>query len=145
MQAQSAKQLIGVGALTAFAAVATVVDFKQLKNGAQFGAWLGFTPKQSLSGGKTKFGRITKRGDTYLRTLLIQGAKAAVMSAHIRQDPISKWLFQLKEKSGWQKAAVAIANKNARILWVVMTKGINFDHAYVSVKPGGSIGAALAV
>ena len=145
VQAQSAKQLIGVGALTASAAVATVVDFKQFKNGAQFGAWLGLTPKQSSSGGKTKLGRITKRGDTYLRTLLIQGAKAAVMSAHMRQDPISKWLYQLKEKSGWQKAAVAMANKNARILWAVMTKGINFDPAYVSVKPGGSIGAALAV
>ena len=145
MQAQSAKQLIGVGALTASAAIATVVDFKQFKNGAQFGAWLGLTPKQSSSGGKTKLGKITKRGDTYLRTLLIQGAKAAVMSAHMRHDPISKWLFQLKEKSGWQKAAVAMANKNARILWAVMTKGVNFDPAYVSVKPGVSIEVAIAV
>ena len=80
-------------------------------------------------------GGITKRGDMYLRTLLIQGAKSAVMTAHKRTDPISKWLFQLREKSGWQKAAVAMANKNARILWAIMTKGCHFDPRHVSVKP----------
>ena len=73
----------------------------------------------------------------YLRTLLIQGAKAAVMTAHKRDDPISKWLNQLREKSGWQKAAVAMANKNARILWAMMTKGCRFDPLHVSVKPTG--------
>jgi transposase len=137
-QAKAAKQLVGVGPVTASAVVVTVGDFHQFKNGAQFGAWLGLTPKQNSSGGKTSLGGITKRGDMYLRTLLIQGAKAAVMTAHKRNDPISKWLNQLREKSGWQKAAVAMANKNARILWAMMTKGCRFDPLHVSVKPTSS-------
>ena len=144
-QAKAAMQLMGVGPITASAVVTTVVDFKQFKNGAQFGAWLGLTPRQNSSGGKTKLGKITKRGDTYLRTLLIQGAKSAVMSAHKREDPISKWLFELKEKAGWQKAAVAMANKNARILWAVMTKGTAFDPRHVSLKPTGEISPAMAM
>ena len=121
-KAKTAKELVGVGAITASAVVATVGDFHQFKNGAQFGAWLGLTPRQNSSGGKASLGGITKRGDMYLRTLLIQGAKSAVMTAHKRSDPISKWLDQLRERSGWQKAVVAMANKNARILWAVMTR-----------------------
>ena len=128
---------MGVGPVTASAVVATVGDFNQFKNGAQFGAWLGLTPRQNSSGGKTSLGGITKRGDMYLRMLLIQGAKSAVMTAHKRSDPISKWLYELREKSGWQKAAVAMANKNARILWAMMTKGCRFDPRHVSVKPAG--------
>lgn len=134
-QAKAAIQLMGVGPVTASAVVATVGDFKQFKNGAQFGAWLGLTPKQNSSGGKSKLGSITKRGDMYLRSLLIQAAKSAVMTAHKRQDPISMWLYDLRERSGWQKAAVALANKNARILWAVMTKNKPFDAHHVSVKP----------
>ena len=135
-QAKAATQLSGVGPITASAVVATVGDFKQFKNGAQFGAWLGLTPRQNSSGGKNNLGRITKRADMYLRMLLIQGAKSAVMTAHKRDDPISRWAHQLREKSGWQKAVVALANKNARILWAVMTKGKAFDARHVSVKPG---------
>jgi transposase len=135
-QVGKAQQLIGIGPVTASAVVATVVDFKQFKNGAQFGAWLGLTPKQNSSGGKTKLGGITKRGDVYLRTLLIQAAKSAVMTAHKRDDPISKWLAELRDKAGWQKACVAMANKNARILWAVMTKDTVFNARHVSVKPG---------
>ena len=136
-QAKAAKDLMGIGPVTASAVVATVGDFNQFKNGAQFGAWLGLTPRQNSSGGKNNLGGITKRGDMYLRMLLIQGAKSAVMTAHKRDDPISKWLHQLREKSGWQKAAVAMANKNARILWAMMTKGCRFDAQHVSVKPAG--------
>jgi transposase len=133
-QAKAAKELMGVGPVTASAVVATVGDFNQFKNGAQFGAWLGLTPRQNSSGCKNSLGGITKRGDMYLRMLLIQGAKSAVLTAHKRNDPISKWLYQLREKSGWQKAAVAMANKNARILWVMMTKGCSFDPHHVSIK-----------
>ena len=140
-QAKAAKELMGVGPVTASAVVATVGDFNQFKNGAQFGAWLGLTPRQNSSGGKNSLGGITKRGDMYLRMLLIQGAKSAVMTAHKRADPISKWLYQLREKSGWQKAAVAMANKNARILWAMMTKGCSFDPRHVSVKPAGPAAA----
>ena len=124
--------------------VATVGDFKQFKKGAQFGAWLGLTPRQNSSGGKNNLDAITKRGDMYVRSLLIQGAKSAVLTAHRREDPISQWVLRLREKSGWQKAAVALANKNARILWAVMTKGAPFDARHVSLKPGASTALAAA-
>ena len=133
---KKAATLLGVGPVTASAVVATVGEFKQFRNGAQFGAWIGLVPRQHSSGGKNHLGGITKRGDTYLRSLLIQGAKSAVMTAHKRSDPISCWAAALRERSGWQKAAVALANKNARILWAVMTKGEAFDARHVSVKPG---------
>ena len=135
---KAAATLLGVGPVTASAVVATVGDFKQFKNGAQFGAWIGLTPRQHSSGGKSNLGGITKRGDTYLRTLLIQGAKSAVMTAHRRQDKISQWAVALRERSGWQKAVVALANKNARILWAVMTRGEVFDANHLSVKPAGA-------
>jgi transposase len=111
--------------------VATVDDFTQFKSAKQFGGWTGLAPSQNSSGGKTRLGGITKRGDVYLRTLLIQGAKSAVMTAHKRNDTISQWLVQLKERVGWQKAVVALANKNARILWCVMTRGDRFDPHHV--------------
>jgi transposase len=133
--AQRAAKVIGIGELGASALVAGVGEFKQFKSAAQFGAWLGIVPRQNSSGGKTSLGRITKRGDEYLRTLLIQGAKAAVMSAGKRDDPISRWLVQLTARVGWQKACVAMANKNARILWAVMTREQGFDPKHVSVKP----------
>ena len=109
----------------------------------QFGAWLGLVPSQQhSSGGKSRLGSITQRGDTYLRTMLIQGAKSAVMTAHQRIGPISRWAAALRDRSGWQKAVVALANKNARILWAVMTKGERFDPRHVSVKPGALAAAA---
>jgi transposase len=142
--AKQATELLGVGPVTASAVVATVGDFKQFNNGAQFGAWLGLVPKQNSNGGKNNLGSITKRGDMYLRTLLIQGAKAAVLTAHRRDDPISKWAHQLREKSGWQKAVVALANKNARILWAMFARGKPFDAHHVSVKPGNTQAAMAA-
>ena len=139
-QAKTAAQLCGIGPITASALVATVGDFKQFKTGAQFGAWLGLVPSQNSSGGKASLGRITKRGDEYLRTLLIQGAKSAVMTAHKRADKISQWVVQLLARVGWQKAVVALANKNARILWAVLAKGRAFDPNHVSIKPGEIVG-----
>jgi transposase len=141
-QVQRAAELKGVGTITASAIVATVGDFKQFKNGAQFGAWLGLTPKQNSSGGKASLGSITKRGDNYLRTLLIQGAKAALFKGINNVDPISQWAQRLRERCGWQKAAVALANKNARILWAVMTKNKRYDAHHVSIPPGGETPAA---
>jgi transposase len=140
-EVKKAATLIGVGPVTASAVVATVGDFKQFDNGAQFGAWLGLVPRQHSSGGKNNLGGITKRGDTYLRSLLIQGTKSAVMTADKRSDPISKWVAALRDRSGWQKAAVALANKNARILWAVLTKGETFDARHVSVKPDTALPA----
>jgi transposase len=133
--ARTAMQLCGVGPITASALVASVADFRQFKSAAQFGAWLGLVPSQNSSGGKTNLGRITKRGDNYLRTLLIQAAKSAVMTAHKRSDRISQWVVQLTARVGWQKAVVALANKNARILWAVLSRGQRFDANHQPVKP----------
>jgi transposase len=105
VQAKRAARITGIGELTASAMTASVSDFSQFKSGAQLGAWLGLVPSQNSSGGKASLGRITKRGDDYLRTLLIQGAKSAVMSAHRRDDPTSTWLVQLKDRVGWQRLA----------------------------------------
>jgi transposase len=126
-RARKAATLLGVGPVTASAIAASVGDIGQFANARQFGAWLGLVPSQNSTGGKASLGRITKRGDTYLRTLLIQGARSAVMSAGKRSDRISQWLVQLKERVGWQKAVVALANKNARILWAVLTRDAVFD------------------
>ena len=144
-QAKAAATLCGIGPVTASALVASVGDFTQFKSGAQFGAWLGLVPSQNSSGGKASLGRITKRGDDYLRTLLIQGAKSAVMTAHKRRDRISQWLVQLLARVGWQKAAVALANKNARILWAVLARGRKFDPNHVSIKPGPIMGEIAGI
>lgn len=133
--AKRAAKITGIGELGASALSASVGDFHQFKAGHQFASWLGLVPSQNSSGGTTSLGRITKRGDDYLRTLLIQGAKAAVMSAGKRDDPTSRWLVQLIARVGWQKACVAMANKNARILWAVMTRDEGFNPQHVSVKP----------
>ncbi len=134
-RAKKAATLLGIGPITASALVASVGDFKQFANARQFGAWLGLVPSQNSTGGKASLGRITKRGDDYLRTLLIQGAKSAVMTATRRSDRISQWLVQLKERAGWQKAVVALANKNARILWAVLTRDAAFDPDHVPDPP----------
>jgi transposase len=120
-------QLHGIGPISASALIACVGDFNVFKNASQFAAWLGLTPRQHSSGGVTRLGRITKRGDGYLRTLLIQGGKSAVMTSHKRHDAISRWAVQLKERVGWQKAAVAMASKNARIVWALLRRGGSFD------------------
>jgi transposase len=135
VRAKKATALLGIGPVTASALAASVGDFAQFANARQFGAWLGLVPSQSSTGGKARLGRITKRGDDYLRTLLIQGAKSAVMSAGKRSDRISQWLVQLKERVGWQKAAVALANKNARILWAVLSRDARFDPNHVPEPP----------
>lgn len=134
-RAKRAAQLHGIGAVTASAIIAGVGEFTQFRNARQFGAWLGLVPSQNSSGGKTNLGGITKRGDDYLRTLLIQGAKAAVMTANKRTDRLSRWLVQLRERAGWQKAVVALANKNARILWTIMTRETTFDPNHMPATP----------
>ena len=98
-QVQRAAQLLGVGPVTASALIASVGDFKQFKNGAQLGAWLGLTPKQNSSGGQTRLGGITKRGDTYLRTLLIQGAKAVVLTG----KGVGTWPWGRASENSWTR------------------------------------------
>lgn len=116
-------QVEGIGPLTATALVASVGDARMFKNGRQFAAWLGLVPRQFSSGGKSRHGRITKRGDVYLRTLLIHGARAVMRFMARRDDARSRWVLSLKERRGFNKAAVALAAKNARVLWTLMANG----------------------
>jgi transposase len=143
-QAKAISRIPGIGPITASAVVATVGDFTQFWSASQFGAWTGLVPSQDSSGGKSRLGSITKRGNTYLRTLLIQGAKSAVMSADKRDDPISQWVLRLKERMGWQKAGVALANKHARIIWAMLARGKVFDAHHSSVIPSPASSASPA-
>ena len=120
----------GIGQITASAIVATVGEAKELKNGRQLSAWLGLVPKQCSSGGKQLLLGISKRGDTYLRTLLIHGARAVIRFAENKAEPES-WLRKLIMRRNKNIAAVALANKNVRIIWALLAKGTTFhsDHA----------------
>jgi transposase len=134
-RAHAIMALPGIGPITASALVASVDEFEQFDSARQFGAWLGLTPSQNSSGGKSSLGGVTKRGDTYLRTLLVQAARSAVQTAQCRADRLSRWLLGLRERRGWQKACVALANKNARIVWAVLTRGECFDPEHVPEAP----------
>ncbi|HEX9720189.1 MAG TPA: IS110 family transposase [Ramlibacter sp.] len=134
-RAQQAQTLLGIGPIGASALVASVSDFSQFTSGRQFAAWLGITPSQNSSGGRTRLGGITKHGDEYLRMLLVTGAKAAIHRGKPREERVWLWAKQLSERAGWQKAAVALAAKNARILWAMFTRGQSFVPNHTSVKP----------
>lgn len=121
----------GVGALTAAATLATVTDARDFKNGRQFAAWQGLVPRQDSSGGKSRLGHITKRGDTYLRGLLTQGARSALQVA-LTKEPLLRtrlqcWIVQLHARVGYHKTLVAIANKHARMIWAILAKGEDYD------------------
>ncbi|MEM5332150.1 IS110 family transposase [Paraburkholderia sp. JHI2823] len=140
-QAQRCMDVCGVGRMTASAAVATVVDARQFKNGRQMAAWLGIVPSQKSSGAKQRLGHITRQGNDYLRTLLFQGARSAVLTAHRRDDRLSRWIIQLQARVGYYKTLVAVANKHARILWAVLAKGERFDPSYAPARTRGAAGA----
>lgn len=113
----------GVGALTASAFAAEIADAHAFKNGRQVGAWLGLVPRQHSSGGKPVLLGISKRGDAYLRTLLIHGARAALRTAHGHHDAVSQWACAVKARRGTHVATVALANKMARQLWADLAYG----------------------
>ena len=98
-------------------------DAGVFKNGRELSAWLGLVPKQNSTGGKTVLLGISKRGDRYLRTLLIHGARSVASRAKDKIDRRSVWIQQLIERRGMNKASVALANKNARIIWAMLSKG----------------------
>ena len=112
----------GIGATTALALVATVGDARGFKNGRQFAAWIGLVPSQHSTGGKPRLGRISKRGDAYLRNLLVQGARSVLHTAAGREDRFSKWVLKLQDRRGYYRTLVAIANKNARIAWALLAR-----------------------
>jgi transposase len=119
----------GVGPVTATALVAAVGDAKAFANGRQMAAFLGLVPRQHSSGGKHLLLGIGKRGDRYLRMLLIHGARSAAASAKRKQDARSRWVNALAERRGANIAAVALANKNARILWALLAHGDDYRPA----------------
>ncbi len=125
-QSRRLMQLCGVGPTTATAIVASIGNGHDFKNGRQFSAWLGLVPRQNSSGGKAKLGRITKAGDSYLRTLLVLGARALLLTAPNKTDPVSRWAMQLKVRIGYGKTVVAIAAKNARMCWAALNLGEGF-------------------
>ena len=127
--AQRLQRLMGVGPITATAIVAAVPNAKDFKNGRQFSAWLGLVPKQHSSGGKTNLLGISKRGDPYIRSLLIHGARAQIQFAPKRKDCESLWIQKKLEQKSYNEVSVAMANKKARNIWAVLTKGENYKFA----------------
>ncbi len=118
----------GVGELTATAIVAAVSNPDEFKNGRHMSAWLGLVPRQSSSGNKQVLLGISKRGDRYLRTLLIHGARAALAHCKNTDNDYGHWLTKKKSTLSFNKAAVALANKNARIIWSLLKTGKEFDY-----------------
>lgn len=121
------QQLRGVGPLIATALIATVGNADQFDKGRQMAASLGLTPKQHSSGGKDRLLGISKRGDTYLRCLLIHGARSVMVHAKHRDDRLSRWVMELAKRRHPNVAAVALANKTARMAWAMIRKGVDYD------------------
>lgn len=120
--AQRLMAIRGIGATTALAIVATVGNAREFKNGRQFAAWIGLVPNQHSTGGKSRLGHISKRGDAYLRNLLVHGARSVLHTAAGREDRFSRWVLKLQDRRGYYRTLVAIANKNARIAWALLAR-----------------------
>ncbi len=118
----------GIGPLTATAAVAAVPNPKEFRNGRHMSAWLGLVPRQSSSGDKQVLLGISKRGDRYLRTLLIHGARAVLSHCKDADNDYGRWVIRKKATLSHNKAAVALANKNARIIWSMLSTGEEFSY-----------------
>lgn len=121
----------GVGLLTATAAVATMGNAKAFKSGREFASWLGLVPAQTGSGGKIQLLGISRRGDIYLRTLLIHGARSVLF---LTKDP-GPWLEQMRKRRPLNVTVVAQANKMARTIWAILAHERQYDKNHVSVKP----------
>jgi transposase len=119
-------QLPGIGPITASALLASIGGGHDFANGRQVAAWMGLTPGQYSSGGTARLGRITKAGDSYLRSLLVMGARAILSGLGDKQDRFSRWARSLQERRGYWRAVVAIAAKNARLAWAVLRYGEDF-------------------
>lgn len=129
-------EIPGIGPLTASALVASIGNATSFENGRQLAAWLGLVPRQHSSGGRQTLLGISKRGDGYLRMLLIHGARAVIWAAERRLDPADSWLKRLVGRRNKNVAAVALANKNARIVWALLAHDRAFRPDYVSVAAG---------
>jgi transposase len=112
-----------VGIMGASAIAATVSDPNLFRSGREFAAWLGMTPRQNSSGGKERLGRTSKRGDKYIRCLLVAGAVAVLRHARTRATKDAEWVRALLARRPAKVVAVALANRTARIVWAVMARG----------------------
>jgi transposase len=121
------QQLRGVGPLVATALIATVGNGEQFTKGRQMAASIGLTPKQFSSGGKDRLLGISKRGDAYMRTILIHGARSVIIHAKHRDDRLSLWVTELAKRSHTNVAAVALANKTVRMAWAMMRNDTDYD------------------
>ncbi len=117
----------GVGAKTATAVYAAIGSGYAFKNGRQFAAWCGLVPRQSSSGDKVRLGGITKRGNMYLRKLLVHGARASFNQASKKDTPVARWACRKQARSSTNRTVVALANKNARVIWVMLTQGVCYE------------------
>ena len=122
-------EIEGIGPITASAIVAAVGDATQFNSGRDMAASFGLTPQQHSSGGKNRLGRISKRGDKYIRMLLIHGARAALNAAKNKEDGRSRWVKNLADRRNKNIATVALANKNARIAWAILSRGEDYRKA----------------
>ncbi len=123
-------QIPGIGPITASALVASIGDAKSFKNARQMAAWLGLVPRQHSTGGKPMLLGISKRGDAYLRTLLIHGARAVIRVAERKANYAGSWLANLLSRRHKNVAAVALANKNARIVWALLAHNREYEADY---------------
>lgn len=126
---QRIMEVEGIGPITATAIVAAVGDARQFSSGRQFAAWLGLVPRQHSSGGKALLGAITKRGDTYLRTLLVHGARSVIQHLGSKEGTRCDWLRTLLCRRSQNVVTVALANKNARIIWAILSRNEGYRPA----------------
>lgn len=134
-ESQRLDSIPGVGVLTATAIVAAFAGVEQFKNGRSFAAYLGLVPGQHGTGGKPRLGRISKRGDVYIRKLLVQGAQSVIDHAAGKTDRYSVWVQEVHQRRGRSRTAVALANRNARIAWALLARGGEFSAGHVSQEP----------
>jgi transposase len=134
--AQSCKleAIAGIGPLIASAFVATVGDAKNFENARQVAAWLGMVPRHEGTGGRVQMGGISKRGDVYLRTMLIHGARAVIAQVARQPEHADEWLKKLLARRNTNVAAVALAAKNARIAWALLAHERSYQHDYVATR-----------
>jgi transposase len=130
--AQRLQQLRGVGPLVATALIATVGNGDQFSKGRQMAASVGLTPRQHSSGGKDRLLGISKRGDAYLRTILIHGARSVVAQARHKEDRLSRWVTEVAKRRHPNVAAVALANKTVRMAWAMMNHDTDYDPAFAA-------------
>ena len=124
----------GVGPLLATALVASVADPKTFRSSRNFSAWIGLVPKQHSSGGRDRLGSISKQGDRYLRSLFVAGALAVIRYAKIHGTKSRPWLAKLLERRPTKVAAIALANKIARMAWAMMAKGESYREPVALAK-----------